>query len=89
MDDDLTYEVRFTDKAIEKLNAIFPPYDNTYEVRLGNPPEPKTPSEIAFAKYDPSLPVRMVIRAKPSWFPAKWWLKMLKWLRNENQQITL
>lgn len=63
--------------------------DLTYEVRLGNPPEPKAPSEIAFKDYDPLLPLRMVIRARPKWFPAGWWLKLLKWLRNENQQIAL
>lgn len=63
--------------------------DLTYEVRLGKPPEPKPAAEIAFAKYDISLPVRMVIKAKPKWFPAKFWIKLLKWLREENQKAAL
>jgi hypothetical protein len=63
--------------------------DLTYEVRLGPAPEPKPAPEVAFRNYDPSLPLRMVIRAKPKRFPAKYWLKFLKWLRNENQADTL
>lgn len=63
--------------------------DLIYEVRLGNPPEPKPLREIAFAKYDDSLPVRMVVRSKPKWFPAKWWIKLLKWLRNEKQDVAI
>lgn len=63
--------------------------DLTYEVRLGPAPEPKPAVEIAFKDYDPALPLRMVIRAKPSRFPTWLWLKMLKWLREENQKAVL
>jgi hypothetical protein len=63
--------------------------DLTYEVRLGPPPEPKPLVDTAFENYDPSLPVRMVIKARPKWLPLWLWMKLLKWLWNEDQKIPL
>ena len=59
-----------------------------YEIRAkGAVPVPKVsdPLDVPWIAYQNELPVRMIVRAKPKWFPGWLWLKMLKWLKEPDK----
>lgn len=60
---------------------------DTYEVRAKMPyPSPKLPDDpedVPWAVYQTDLPLRMVVRPKPKWFPNWLWMRLLKWLKHE------